>query len=419
MDLLYLFNNFHFYKFFKNPTKGVLAPSCGADEIAINMVKLIQKDESLGDYFAECIDDWIKQEKCRGIIKSVILEMINITDTTAQKGLVNLVQGLARRAPMTLSREMIMLEELIATSDIKYWAREAGLAAIAEIYKHLELHGDPDQIDHEQMGMDLSQMNDSNNDDEDGMNLKEKCFRKLTQHLYDRNSFARSYTLQLFKRLSTEVKLPHMGVYLERIVGRFDDNAALVRRAAVQCFISLLNQSQILFQLQSIDQLRQQVATLTDSEPECNQLPALKVILRDTEKLLELVKKGSEYALTLLKSNCIGDTVEAIKWFYQITVLHIYGADLGGFRSMAVYVYSKEDSIKNEVLKTYKDIYLNDRQDPRRTALGLILLIKECSEAEASSIAKLIELIGIPRKAKEEIWKFAIGEEKLKAGFFI
>ena len=112
---------------------------------------------------------------------------------------------------------MIMLEELIATSDVKYWAREAGLAAIAEIYKHLELHGDPDQIDHEQMGMDLSQINDSNNDDEDGMNLKEKCFRKLTQHLYDRNSFARSYTLQLFKRLSTEVKLPHMGVYLERI----------------------------------------------------------------------------------------------------------------------------------------------------------------------------------------------------------
>ena len=56
--------------------------------------KLIQKDESLGDYFAECIDDWTKHEKCRGIIKSVILEMINITDTTAQKGLVNLIQGL-------------------------------------------------------------------------------------------------------------------------------------------------------------------------------------------------------------------------------------------------------------------------------------------------------------------------------------
>ena len=55
--------------------------------------KLIQKDESLGDYFAECIDDWTKHETCRGIIKSVILEMINISDTNAQKGLVNLIQG--------------------------------------------------------------------------------------------------------------------------------------------------------------------------------------------------------------------------------------------------------------------------------------------------------------------------------------
>lgn len=57
-------------------------------------------------------------------------------------------------------------------------------------------------------------MNDSSDEE---MNLKEKCFVKLTQHLFDRNSFARSYTLQLFKKLSTEVKLPHMGVYLERI----------------------------------------------------------------------------------------------------------------------------------------------------------------------------------------------------------
>ena len=115
---------------------------------------------------------------------------------------------------------------------------------------------------------------------------------------------------------------------------------------------------------------------MSEQDPEHEQLTALKVVLRDTEKLLELVKKGSEYALVLLKSNCTGDTVEAIKWFYQITVLKIHGADLGGFRSMAVYVYSKEESIKNEVLKTYKDIYLNDRREPRVTALALIMLIK-------------------------------------------
>ena len=58
---------------------------------------------------------------------------------------------------------------------------------------------------------------------------------------------------------------------------------------------------------------------MSEQDADHEQLPALKVVLRDTEKLLELVKKGSEYALGLLKSNCIGDTVEAIKWFYQIT----------------------------------------------------------------------------------------------------
>ena len=127
--------------------------------------------------------------------------------------------------------------------------------------------------------------------------------------------------------------------------------------------------------------------------------------------MLELIKTASRHALVLLKSNCVGDTVEAIKWFYQVTVLKIRGGDLGGFRSMAVYVYSKEESVKNEVLKTYKDVYLNDRMEARVTALGLIMLIKDCSEAEASSIAKLIELIGIPAPAQREVWKLAIGGE--------
>ena len=37
------------------------------------------------------------------------------------------------------------------------------------------------------------------------------------------------------------------------------------------------------------------------------------------------------------------------------------------------------------------------------------MLIKDCTEAESDSIAKLIELIGIPMEATQEIWKFATG----------
>ena len=79
---------------------------------------------------------------------------------------------------------------------------------------------------------------------------------------------------------------------------------------------------------------------------------------------------------------------------------------------MAVYVWSKEDAIKKEVLSAYKDAYFNEQRLSKQTAIALILHVKQCSEAEANSFAKLIELIGIPAEAKKEIWKFARSAEE-------
>ena len=57
---------------------------------------------------------------------------------------------------------------------------------------------------------------------------------------------------------------------------------------------------------------------------------------------------------------------------------------------------------------------MNNSRSGRTTALGLIMLIKDCTEAESDSIAKLIELIGIPQEATIEIWKFATGRSEGK-----
>ena len=54
------------------------------------------------------------------------------------------------------------------------------------------------------------------------LSVKDQCFKILTEHIYDRNAFARSYTLKIFQKLSSEIRLPHMGPYLERIVSRFE-----------------------------------------------------------------------------------------------------------------------------------------------------------------------------------------------------
>jgi len=114
-----------------------------------------------------------------------------------------------------------------------------------------------------------------------------------------------------------------------------------------------LNQSLLLAPLQKIDELRKGVEALGGLEtPSTNKTEAMmKDCLRDCEKLLELIKKASKSCLSLLKSTTQGDVVESIKYFYQIIVLGIKDGDLGGFRSMAVYVWSKEDTIQREILQ--------------------------------------------------------------------
>ena len=92
---------------------------------------------------------------------------------------------------------------------------------------------------------------------------------------------------------------------MDRIVSRFDDNAALVRKNAVQCFVALLNQSPLLAPLQNIDDLRKGVEALGGLEtPSTNKTEAMmKDCLRDCEKLLELIKKASKSCLRLVFIN--------------------------------------------------------------------------------------------------------------------
>ena len=187
---------------------GLIGPTIGTEELAINVVKLVQKDEAMAEHFAEAIELWERTEKVHNFVHALLQEIMNITETTAQKGLVTLLQSLGRRIPHKMSASWVMLEELIAISDVKYWAREAVLAVIAEIYIELEKNGYPDVLeqDSEHDELNMSQVDNALDEStDDDLPLKERCFRRLTAHIHDKNSFVRSYTINIFKRLTTQV----------------------------------------------------------------------------------------------------------------------------------------------------------------------------------------------------------------------
>jgi len=276
---------------------GLIGSSLGNEELAINIVKLICKDETLGEAFAEAIEDWTRSEQVHNLVHHIIQEMINIEETTAQKGLVTLLRSLGRRIPQTVSKSWVMLEELNLGSDVRYWAREAVLGSVSEIYKDLELNGDPEVLGAEITDLNMSQVDNFDDSTDEDLNLKEKCFRFLTCHLHDKNSFVRSFTLQIFKGLSTQVKLPVVGEYLVRIVGRFDDKAALVRRAAIQCFISVLYQSQLLNQIKDIRTIKKALQEIENTGENQSQAKIIQDVIKDGEAILSLVNRASTKCL--------------------------------------------------------------------------------------------------------------------------
>jgi hypothetical protein len=292
---------------------------------------------------------------------------------------------------------------------------------MAEIYKFKVREGDKernnafeaDDVDREMNESNIG--NDSDNEDDSSeLDPRQRAFMIITDHIHDRNAYTRAFAMRLFVDLVRQIPLPHIGEFQQKIVGRFDDNTSTVRKSAINAFIAIINNNPLIEQLRNIGELRTQVETTEDHETK----KPLLMLLRDCEKLLDLVKTGSELILNnLLHSSLTTDVLEAINWFYQITTIGIQEGTLDGFRQMATHVWNKEEKIREKVLACYKDVYFSDKMEPKRTAFGLIYLVAESSNAEAFSIGKMVQSIKIPKSAKQLIWKYALGrgEEKLPA----
>ena len=108
--------------------------------------------------------------------------------------LVTLLSTIGKRRPDEMVRHLSMLEKLIADSDIKYWAREAALSVISEIYKQQvrkeSASGERDPLNQSQMHN--SQLTDDSEDTDSELSVKDRAFKLLTAHLFDRNAYART-----------------------------------------------------------------------------------------------------------------------------------------------------------------------------------------------------------------------------------
>ena len=85
----------------------------GSQEVAINIVKFIQKDETLADFFAERVVSWITECEARGLVNAILCEINEVKDVKAQNGLVKFMGTLAEKRPEDFIRHFSMTVQLI------------------------------------------------------------------------------------------------------------------------------------------------------------------------------------------------------------------------------------------------------------------------------------------------------------------
>ena len=85
----------------------------GSQEVAINIVKFIQKDETLADFFAERVVSWITECEARGLVNAILCEINEVKDVKAQNGLVKFCGTLAEKRPEDFIRHFSMTVQLI------------------------------------------------------------------------------------------------------------------------------------------------------------------------------------------------------------------------------------------------------------------------------------------------------------------
>jgi hypothetical protein len=387
-----------------------------------------------GDFDVNFLTDrilaWAAEFGERRLLSAILVEINMMDASSSQPGLVKMCALLARKRPVIFASLIGMVEQIIGKNAIclklnnlvdsndKGSIREMCLSIMAEIYIN-EIREDIKGKNNAFERPEMAAMSDESDDEQvkSSINAKDRAFAIICDHIHDRNSYVRSHAIKMFTTIIREVPLPHVGKFYGKIVERFDDRISLVRKTAVNTFIDVITNNPLIPQLVNISILRNQVTLAAIAETR----RTLSLLLTDCESLMTCIARGSTIILEQhLNSVHSSDTILAINWFYQLTVINIAEGSHDGFKKMITHVWNHDHTISELVLRCYKEIYFNEELNGYEAAKKLVQLVKGSSVAEAASIAKMVQIIGISEDMRHEIWSFAFrrGENYYADVFF-
>lgn len=260
---------------------------------------------------------------------------------------------------------------------------------------------------------------------ENYLKIKENFLTILFERIYDKSSYCRSKTLQLFLRLIdyNTLKVNDFIHLLYESSIRIKDEKSNVRRAALILSVKIIETYPLLFRQnlyltfdevdKIINETQEDILKLKEdfeNEENENKIKSQMEILKcfeDYKKVLNIIKTIINLSIILLSSKSITDVQESIYLLIRLKKLRLSYAD-HGIRNILSLIVKPEEKIVNFVVEAYKEIYFYEDLDIKHQSSNLIKLTVNLESSELICLKvllkKMIDLKYLNQNIFKEIW---------------
>jgi condensin complex subunit 1 len=251
---------------------------------------------------------------------------------------------------------------------------------------------------------------------------KDQFFDILLERLKDSNAYTRSRCIQCWGHLCENKSIPLslLSQIVTGVVDRLQDKSALVRKSAIQFLITLLQYNpygDVLEKAHFVEQLESIKKKILENpempKNEMQNLTSLVGYYTNALSFIEEVHKVVPTTCRLLDSKTSSDVQECVKFFSIIYAFKIEVA-LVGIKEMLKLIYSKEESIRESIIKAFKEIFLSRPMNSPESCIeatkSIIALIVTCNLAELSFLEAIIAELVKDKNSIPEVLILALWE---------
>lgn len=252
----------------------------------------------------------------------------------------------------------------------------------------------------------------------------------LHERAHDINAFSRATVLKMWSLLCQNgaVPLVHLPRVTSTAIDRLRDRTVNVRKNAMQLlsvllecnpymgnlskslYMTKLDELEAYFKEHTIESALDNLELEESPDAEYDVNIRLREFYGSAIQFIVQIEKAVDIVSQLLHSQSSVDASEAVQLVARVHKFHVDGSE-GAIRSMLVLIWRSDESIRNEVIDTCRQLFLYDGKalhSSQKIALNLISIVQNATIAHLTSLEQVLSQLDIPAGVMTCLWEHCI-----------